>query len=402
MRVVPPFNSAHYIQPIPGMENLADVLFTLIAQFEAAGWTVAASGDGLAAFDPNGSVFLSAGAGANGFNNDLAWIIFRDGDGVAEVCWQITTAASDGLRLKYSPSAGFTGGTPGAGEVPSAADEVIIKGGGSDGAPTGGGAMNDTPSASDLLFGAIESRWPWRYWLLCIDDSSAPGNTFFFFPRDYAFGLPEDLDPYWWGRSRQSTTPDVEPAYQAIQIDSITQNAFSVEATITLAGDINRMEIPRGISGTDVPPSPLSSADTIIAPALIGRADPQGAPSGFKGYLSSQLRLLVEPPAGAIRTNLLTVDSLRDYIQVQDFALPWNGKQLNNISFVPGTFTADWFIPDGGALVDRYLMRAFDDTLAELVYWGSTQIDLAGSDYLGPGPLSDVIVDRILHRPPFQ
>jgi hypothetical protein len=41
-------------------------------------------------------------------------------------------------------------------------------------------------------------------------------------------------------------------------------------------------------------------------------------------------------------------------------------------------------------------MRANDTTLGFPVYWNSTNIDTAGADYAGPGPLTDVVVSDII------
>jgi len=41
-----------------------------------------------------------------------------------------------------------------------------------------------------------------------------------------------------------------------------------------------------------------------------------------------------------------------------------------------------------------YRMRAYDSTLAQMVYWESIIVDSAGVDYTGPGPLVDVVVYR--------
>lgn len=43
-----------------------------------------------------------------------------------------------------------------------------------------------------------------------------------------------------------------------------------------------------------------------------------------------------------------------------------------------------------------YRMRATDTTLTQVVFWGSSQVDSAGADYGGPGPLVDVVVHKVL------
>ena len=53
-------------------------------------------------------------------------------------CRALVAATTNLLwRVKFSYSAGFTGGTPGATRVPSATDEGLYLGSGTDAAPTG-------------------------------------------------------------------------------------------------------------------------------------------------------------------------------------------------------------------------------------------------------------------------
>jgi hypothetical protein len=42
-----------------------------------------------------------------------------------------------------------------------------------------------------------------------------------------------------------------------------------------------------------------------------------------------------------------------------------------------------------------YRMRARDTTLARLVFWNSLVVDTLGADYPGPGPLTDVVLQKI-------
>jgi hypothetical protein len=55
--------------------------------------------------------------------------------------------------------------------------------------------------------------------------------------------------------------------------------------------------------------------------------------------------------------------------------------------------------PTGGTPQVSYLMRAHDDTLDETVFWTSQEVDGDGSDYAGPGPLSDVVMVRVVFTP---
>jgi hypothetical protein len=51
-------------------------------------------------------------------------------------------------------------------------------------------------------------------------------------------------------------------------------------------------------------------------------------------------------------------------------------------------------IGSGGSLV--YRMRGYDTTLGYNVYWLAVTIDTAGSQYTGPGPLSNIVVYNVV------
>jgi len=51
----------------------------------------------------------------------------------------------------------------------------------------------------------------------------------------------------------------------------------------------------------------------------------------------------------------------------------------------------------GGAVAAlTFIMRATDTTLAQVVYWTAAALDGAGASYTGPGPLSDVVVTKVI------
>ena len=48
----------------------------------------------------------------------------------------------------------------------------------------------------------------------------------------------------------------------------------------------------------------------------------------------------------------------------------------------------------GAAAAVLFRMRGNDGTLGYPVYWNSETVDSAGTDYAGPGPLSDVVLSE--------
>jgi hypothetical protein len=59
-----------------------------------------------------------------------------------------------------------------------------------------------------------------------------------------------------------------------------------------------------------------------------------------------------------------------------------------------GFFTSPTVAGPSGGLT--YRMRGYDDTLATIVYWTASVDDPTGAEYGGPGPLSDVVVSKVL------
>jgi len=98
------------------------------------GWTSVKDSD--ATTYSSSGVQLSTGAsGAGGLGNDRAWFVIQHSSGV-QWCFQVVSVASITWRVKVSPSAGFTT-SPSATQTPSASDELVIWGAGTDASPTG-------------------------------------------------------------------------------------------------------------------------------------------------------------------------------------------------------------------------------------------------------------------------
>lgn len=117
----------------------AVAMYVLLAHLEANGWVVQQDSDGTT-YSAGGTQLTSGAAGANGFGNNSAWFVVREpvaSGGVREFCVQKSDAGSNAkFRIKRSPAVKFTGGTPNPTRVPSATDEVVMLGGGTDAAPT--------------------------------------------------------------------------------------------------------------------------------------------------------------------------------------------------------------------------------------------------------------------------
>jgi hypothetical protein len=110
----------------------AEALYNLGKVLSSSAWTIISSSDG-SSYGAGETYFTSTSLAATN-----AWYIVQEPTGVGgrEWCFQ-RTSANTTWRIKVSPNAGFSGGSPSATQVPSATDEGVIWGGGSDASPTG-------------------------------------------------------------------------------------------------------------------------------------------------------------------------------------------------------------------------------------------------------------------------
>jgi len=110
-----------------------------------AGGLVKSSGDSLSYFASSDGITHS-GSGAGGMGNAGAWFRYQSpaGAGGREYTFQRSTA--NNWRHKYSFAAGFTGGSPSATQTPSATDERIVLGAGTDASPSYAAGFNANAS----------------------------------------------------------------------------------------------------------------------------------------------------------------------------------------------------------------------------------------------------------------
>lgn len=143
----------------------AGAFYALKELLKTAGWTVMSSSDGTT-YNAGGDQITGNGAGAGGMNNNYAWFRIRQpGANAREVTFQRSTV-TNAWRIKYSggPSTGFVTGTPGATQTPSASDEQVVAGGGTDAAPTFTQQF-DTPDTGWKFNAAANNAAPYSfYW----------------------------------------------------------------------------------------------------------------------------------------------------------------------------------------------------------------------------------------------
>jgi len=119
------------LSPANGSIAMWNIINTLISN----GWVKLADSDGTT-FSISGSQVTGGGSGTNGLGNQYAYVRLRGPDGNRELIIQRTFTTNVYWRIKYSYLAGFTT-IPGTPETvtPSATDEYLLFGSGSDASP---------------------------------------------------------------------------------------------------------------------------------------------------------------------------------------------------------------------------------------------------------------------------
>jgi hypothetical protein len=210
----------------------ARVGFRLKALLKSVGWVHQASGDGLAAFSMTpgnvNDVITTETAGANGMN-PAAWFVLQQPGSARQLCFQIQDPALQQWRLKYSISAGFTGGTPGAFIAARATDEVFVLGGGADEAPSydawltyNGGQLHAT-----YCHMAADNAAPYGFW---VTGYPVHGDDYGAYPQFIGMldpvtpANPGDPDPYvfYFTKNQGGTALEDEP----FQLYSYAQGAI--------------------------------------------------------------------------------------------------------------------------------------------------------------------------------
>lgn len=200
--------SAATIGPTPAVSparvgyGLLDLLVS-----QGGSWKGSGSGSG-GAYSATGSVFTQSvpwDAGTNGFGNSGAWGRVQLADGTREVTVQHSAHASIvQIRIKASLASRFTSGSPSATVTPSAADETLVCGSGTDGSPTYYAVSSGDVRTGTLIAWADKAS-PYGFWLSSLDPLSGYPQLLIY--RDPCVSTSaSDPDPYVWSVSNSTVT----------------------------------------------------------------------------------------------------------------------------------------------------------------------------------------------------
>ncbi len=295
-----------------------DMILQLKTMLKAAGWLVMSSSDGTT-YNSSGDQITQSGTGAGGINNTNAWFRIRCPlvNGVNREFTLQRTNTDTSWRIKYSYSTFFTGGTPGATRTPSATDEGVVLGSGTDASPTGG-----------ILF----STQSVKYSLITVGDVS-DGYTFFshageldttncsvfYFDKITSGSMSSgDVDPYLI-YVRGSAFNNVDSSYYSSgwYRKNLSAEAFLNWSSSTYGGAIsNNDAVGRlGCSSTN------NEKEGMLPVIYARNKSIFGTQNGVKGVSS----LLLMKNSNRFNYSTFRCISNNDKICVGNWLIPWNG-----------------------------------------------------------------------------
>lgn len=299
----------------------SETIYLLKELLKTVGWSVKSSSDGLT-YNSTGDQITSASSGAGGMDNANSWFRIQCptmGSVTRELCYQRGAGATT-ARIKYSYSAGFTGGSPGITRVPSATDEQTLLGSGTDAAPTfsslfttnatyrahmAAGDISDGYSFYCITYpicdGSVTNNSQMS--MLCMDKISSPmtGDV-----DGYVFYCGSNITNFY---SNNSSSPKTW-----IQKGAATE-AFLGFSPLSLARAGTHSDDLFGVNAV--------SGKANIIPVIYARALTETSyHTGIKGTSYMFNISTVSRPNGATLTYLTT----RDKIQFAKFLLPWDGS----------------------------------------------------------------------------
>lgn len=302
----------------------AVAMYELKELLKSAGWSVLSSSDGTT-YNAAGDQISSGASGANGMANNSAWFRIRSPAGAGSVSFTFQRGTTNlAWRIKRSRAAGFTGGSPGATQTPSATDEGTMLGGGTDAAPTFNNLF--TTDGTYRWNGGADNASPYGWWCASFSTGgSAPVCTLIHDPLTGTEPTDADQAAFWMAISGQNalTVATITSEAQTATTRAIWSQPISAAPVgyafwsgAVIYNNANaRLYAPGGL-----PTNPITTKDEVF-PIIFVRSSLIANP-GYKG-VSTMVRW-----TGTTRTtgDTLTVSSSRDRIIYGDVSLPWDGS----------------------------------------------------------------------------
>lgn len=318
----------------------AVAVYNLKEQLKTAGWTVPRSSDG-STYNDSGDQITSGGSDAYGMDNASAWFVIEEpASPFRQFCFQRTSSTGANTsyqwRIKYSDGYEFDGGSPSATQVPSATDEQVLLGSGTDGSPgfgnffgtnTDGGFRHNIVADNADAYGWASFAW--------VNTTGRPTHCMVFDPVTGVTTADDDpvviyLNGTLSSQSDGGNTGSGPGQWQSL-MSSSNAHLFAYQAgewknsirscgLTVFEGSTTRMMIPYGLNVDED-----GDDNTMVVPYVdfnnsTGRGD-------WKGFSSM---ILFAGTARATGTTL-SISSTKDNVVLCDIALPWDGSSTPTI-----------------------------------------------------------------------
>lgn len=299
--------------------------YTFKELLKTAGWTVPSSSDGTT-YNSSGDQITSGSSGAGGYANNLAWFRVRmpSKDGVTrEFTFQRASGSDANIRMKYSFSAGFTGGSPSATQTPSATDEQIVAGSGTDASPSFVQAFATNGAyKTNIVAGDSDEGFVWC--ILNVANANLTVSTGTIFLE----------------RMLENTYPQADPDPYVMVFGSTNPIAANLSTSSTIIkGWLGKGTSKEGF--VSIPPAIPYDGITYVGNvglnAITGKEDPLpilyarrsalGSPTGMKG-IGRMLRWRGYPHGNGSSISIaktISINSVNDHIVVGDLVAPYGG-----------------------------------------------------------------------------
>jgi hypothetical protein len=254
-------------------------MYRLKELMKTAGWTVVASGDGLAAFSVGTDVLTNPNTGANGFDNTNAWITLQQAaTGAAPYAgsrqFTFQRGAGGGAnfgyewRINYSPGGTANTGAASSTQAPAFTDDVFLAGGGTPASPTFTTIFNGFAANTSITSIA----------------AGAAGENFSFYMTVILDAFPTVVaSVIFFDGVTQYVPTETEPFVMVAKLSDLLSGNIEVYtfAKAIFAGPSFEFLKFRGNPG-QLRENPINGNVDLIQ-AYYGRENSQPAPGGYKG-----------------------------------------------------------------------------------------------------------------------
>jgi hypothetical protein len=293
-------------------------LYRLKERMKTAGWTVVASGDGLAAFSVGTDVLTNENTGANGFDNPNAWITLQQAAtgsapyaGSRQFTFQRGTGSANlGIewRINYSPGGTANTGAASSTQAPAFTDDVFLAGGGTPASPSFTAIFPFSASASVTSIAVGAAGENFSFYLTMIANASPTVIASIIFFDGVTQYVPTDTEPF----VMVAKLSDLSAG--AIEVYTFAKTVFAGPsfAFLKFLGNPGQLR-----------ENPINGNVDLIQ-AYYGRENSQPAPGGYKGV--SYLWRWKTANKNTKDTLSVSAPGAKDRIVYSALATFWNGS----------------------------------------------------------------------------